>query len=144
MLARLNPFPVMNTDAPILPPITSSAGAFLAVVLQDGTERRISLSELLGILSGDVTASVADTGTISTRLSIAVGTTPSISLPAVAGVVRNVTVLNSASGNATLTTPGSEKIFTGTADADTLVIATGKTATLWSDGVRWYHVTNDA
>lgn len=134
----------MNTDAPILPLATSIAGLCIAAVKPDGTEVKVLLSSLLGVLSSDVDSSVADTDVIASRLNVAVGTTPTITLPSVSGALRNVTVINTASGNATLDTPGSEKILTGTAEADTLVIATGKTATLWSDGTRWYHVTNDA
>lgn len=134
----------MNTDAPILQPASTIAGAYLALVLPGGKEIGITVSQLLGVLSGDVDSSVADTDTIASRLNVAVGTTPSISLPSVSGTIRQVTVINTASGNCTLTTPGSEKILTGTADADTLVIATAKVAQLVSDGNRWYHTSNDA
>lgn len=132
------------SDAPILPPGTTLAGAYIPIVFPNGIESGITLSQLLGVLSGDVDATVTTGETIAKRLNITTGTTPTVTLPAVAGTLRNVTVLNSASGNLTLDTPGSEKIFTGTAEADTLVVATGKTATLWSDGSRWYHVSNDA
>lgn len=131
-------------DAPILQPLTSLTGAEHIVTVSGGVERRLQVNGIIGLLSGDVDDSVADTDTISTRLAVAVGTTPSIALPAVAGNLREVIVVNTASGNCTLTTPGSEKILTGTAEADTLVIATGKSATLLSNGTRWYHVSNDA
>ncbi len=135
----------MLTDAPILPAKTSLTGAEkLGLVDNDGLEKQLKVNGILGLLSGDVDDSVADTDTITTRLAVAVGTTPSIALPAVAGDLREVTVMNTASGSCTLTTPGSEKILTGTAEADTLVIATGKSAKLLSNGTRWYHVSNDA
>lgn len=133
-----------NLDAPILQPLTALTGAEHIVTVSGGVERRLQVNGIIGLLSGDVDDSVADTDTISTRLAVAVGTTPSIALPAVAGNLREVIVVNTASGNCTLTTPGSEKILTGTAEADTLVIPTGKSATLLSNGVRWYHVSNDA
>lgn len=133
-----------NLDAPILPLLTSLAGTENLVTVKGGVERQLKVNGILGLLSGDVDDGVADTETIATRLSVATGTTPSIALPAVAGDLREVFVVNTASGNCTLTTPGSEKILTGTAEADTLVIATGKTAHLLSNGSRWYHVSNDA
>lgn len=110
-----------------------------AVLSDDGTERGLQ-----GLLPADVDADVANAATITTRLSIASGTTPTITLPAVDGELREVILLNGASGNCTLDTAGSVKIFTGTADADTLVIATAKAVRLLSDGTRWYHVSNDA
>jgi len=131
-------------DAPILPLLTSLAGTENLVTVKGGVERQLKVNGILSLLSGDVDDGVADTETIATRLSVATGTTPSIALPAVAGDLREVFVVNTASGNCTLTTPGSEKILTGTAEADTLVIATGKTAHLLSNGSRWYHVSNDA
>ena len=132
-------------DAPILPLVTSLTGAERLVAVKPGFgEIGLKVNALHGVLSGDVDSSVADTEAITTRLAIGTGTTPSIALPAIDGTLREVFFLNGASGNATLTTPGSEKIFTGTADADTLVIATGKAAHLISDGTRWYHVSNDA
>lgn len=134
----------MNTDAQILQLATSFAGLSLAAVNTKGEEVQVPVSALLGVLSGDVATGVATAGTIASRLNVVVGTTPTVTLPSVSGSLRNVTVINTASGNLTLDTPGSEKILTGTADADTLVVATAKTATLWSDGARWYHIGNDA
>lgn len=131
-------------DAPILTKLTSTKGSERIVTVKDGKEVQLPLNGVLGLLPSDVDSSVANGDTINTRLSIVTGTTPTVTLPAVAGDLRSVIVLNSASGNATLDTPGSEKIFTGTADADTLVIATGKAAMLLSDGTRWYHTSNDA
>lgn len=135
-------------DIPTLQPKTTVAGNDLIASYDvsdiDGQVKKLRVNQLLGLSPTDVDTSVADTETINTRLSVAVGSTPGISLPAVAGNLREVFLVNSASGNCTLTTPGSEKIFTGTADADQLVIATGKTAHLLSDGTTWYHVSNDA
>ena len=135
----------MLTDAPILPPKTSLTGAEkLGLVDNDGLEKQLKVNGILGLLSGDVDDSVADTDTIATRLAVLVGTTPSVALPAVAGDLREILILNTASGSATITTPGSEKILTSTAEADTLTVATGKAARLLSNGTRWYHVSNDA
>lgn len=135
-------------DLPSLQPKTTVAGNDLIASFDvsdiDGQVKKLRVNQLLGLSPTDVDTSVADTETINTRLSVAVGSTPGISLPAVAGNLREVFLVNSASSNCTLTTPGSEKIFTGTADADQLVIATGKTAHLLSDGTKWYHVSNDA
>lgn len=134
----------MLTDAPILPSATTLLGGFIGFVASNGLEYRLPVSGLLGLLSGDVDDSVADTDVIASRLNVAVGTTPTITLPAVDGNIKEVIVLNTASGTATLDTPGSTKILTGTAEADTLTIATGKAAVLRSNGTRWYHVSNDA
>lgn len=135
----------MLTDAPILPAKTSLTGAEkLGLVDNDGLEKQLKVNGILGLLSGDVDDSVADTDSITSRMNVLVGTTPSVALPAVAGDLRHVLVLNTASSTATLTTPGSEKILTGTAEADTMTIATGKSAELYSNGTRWYHVSNDA
>lgn len=131
-------------DAPKLPALTSTTGAEYLVTVSGGKEAGLKVNGILGLLASDVDTSVANGDTIATRLAVAAGTTPTITLPAVAGNLREVILVNGASGNCTLDTPGSEKIYTATADADTLVIATGKTARLLSDGTRWYHVSNDA
>ena len=135
-------------DLPKLSPKTTVAGNDLIPALDvsdvDGQVKKLRVNQLLGLSATDVDTSVANADVINTRLSVAVGTTPAITLPAVAGNLREVFLINSASGSCTLDTPGSEKIFTGTADADQLVIATGKTAHLLSDGTKWYHVSNDA
>lgn len=133
-----------NLDAPILQPLTSTTGGEYLVTVKGGKESGLKVNGILGLLASDVDSSVANTDVIATRLSVATGTTPTITLPAVAGNLREVILINGASGNCTLDTPASEKIFTATADADTLVIATGKAARLLSDGTRWYHVSNDA
>lgn len=131
-------------DAPILPKLTSLKGSERLVAVKDGLEAQLPVNGVLGLLASDVDSSVASGDTIATRLSVVVGTTPTVTMPAVAGNLREVIIVNSASGSATVDTPGSEKIFTATAEADTLTIATGKTARLLSDGTRWYHVSNDA
>lgn len=133
-----------NLDAPVLAPLTQLVGDEYLIVVSGGVERRLQVSGLLGLLSSDVDTDVANGATIANRLNVASGTTPTITMPAVAGSLREVILVNGASGNCTLDTPGSEKIYTGTADADTLVIATGKTAILKSNGTRWYHISNDA
>jgi hypothetical protein len=101
------------------------------------------LSSIHGLQTTDV-ASVANGGTISTRLSVVTGTTPTVTLPAVAGNLRKVIVMNTASGDATVDGAGSEQVLTGTANANNVVVATGKSAILLSDGTRWYHISNDA
>jgi len=133
-----------NLDAPILVKLTATKGSEHLVAVKNGLEVQLPVNGVLGLLPSDVDSSVANTDTISTRLSIVTGTTPTVTLPSATGALREVLVLNSASGNATLDTPSTEKIFTATAEADTLVIATGKAARLLSDGTRWYHVSNDA
>jgi hypothetical protein len=139
-------------DAPILSTLATSAllaGDLLHVYdisAQPVGAKTTTLGSLrsVGLLASEVDDAVATTETINTKMSVVTGTTPTVTLPAVAGTLREVIVLNTASGNLTLDTPGSEKILTGTAEADTLVVATGKSAWLLSNGTRWYHVSNDA
>lgn len=131
-------------DAPILPAATTLASGYIPFITAAGVEGKLPVGGLLGFLSGDVDDSVEDTHVIASRVNVVVGTAPTVTLPAVDGVIKEVIVLNTASGDCTLDTPGSTKILTGTAEADTLVIATGKSAVLKSNGTRWYHVSNDA
>jgi hypothetical protein len=139
-------------EAPILrtlTPTTAASGDLVHVFdlsARPAGSKVIALGSLntVGLLSTEVDDAVANADTIATKMSVVTGTTPTVTLPAVAGTLREVIVLNTASGNLTLDTPGSEKILTGTAEADTLVVATGKSAWLLSNGTRWYHVSNDA
>lgn len=139
-------------EAPILrtlTPTTAASGDLVHVFdlsARPAGSKVIALGSLntVGLLSTEVDDAVANADTINTKMSVVTGTTPTVTLPAVAGTLREVIVLNTASGNLTLDTPGSEKILTGTAEADTLVVATGKSAWLLSNGTRWYHVSNDA
>lgn len=137
-------------DAPVVRNLTSPAAGDLVQVYdiseQPTGAKTLPLGTLrnLGLLSTDVDDSVASGDTINTKVSVTVGTTPTVTLPSVSGSLREVIVLNTASGTLTLDTPGSEKILTGTAEADTLTVASGKSAWLLSNGTRWYHVSNDA
>lgn len=131
-------------DAPTYAAQTSTTGAERIVAVSGGKEVGLPLNGINGLLSGDVDASVADTDVIATRLAVVVGTTPTVTLPAVAGDLREVFIINTASGTATVDGAGSEQILTAAANADNITVATGKTARLLSDGTRWYHVSNDA
>lgn len=133
-----------NLDAPILQPLTSTTGAEHLVTVKDGKEVKLPVYGILGLLPDDVDASVADTDVIATRVAVLAGTTPTVTLPAVAGDLREVIVINAASGTATIEGAASEQILTGTANAANVTVATAKTARFLSDGTRWYHVSNDA
>lgn len=135
-------------DLPTLRKTTTVNGADLLPIYDvdsSGSTKvsAVTVSGILGLQSSDV-ASVATSGTISTRLAVVTGTTPTVTLPAVAGNLRQVTVMNTASGNATVDGAGSEQILTGTANADNIVVSSGRSAILLSDGTRWYHISNDA
>jgi hypothetical protein len=135
-------------ELPILPQNTSPNGGDLLPVYdkdapQSSKVEKLPIYGILGLQAADV-VSVATSGTISTRLSVVTGTTPTVTLPAVAGDLRQVLIMNTASGNATVDGAGSEQILTGTANADNITVATGKSAILLSDGTRWYHISNDA
>jgi hypothetical protein len=135
-------------DLPSIQPILTVVGGDLLPIFDisdiDGRVKKLRLNQINGLSATDVDTSVATGETVNTRLSVITGSTPTVTLPAVAGEMREVFLVNAASGSAIIDTPGSEKIFTGTADADTLTIATAKTAHLLSDGTKWYHVSNDA
>lgn len=105
--------------------------------------RKLPVYGLLGLQSTDV-ATQGDATTVSTRLVVVTGTTPTVTLPAAAGSLRQVIIMNTASGAATIEGAGSENILTGTANALNISVATGKSAILLSDGTRWYHISNDA
>ena len=135
-------------DLPSIQPVLTVAGGDLIPFYDksdiDGPVKKCRVNQIMGLSATDVDSAVANGETVATRLSVITGSTPTVTLPAVAGDLREVFLVNSASGSAVIDTPGSEKIFTGTADADTLTITTGKTAHLLSDGTKWYHVSNDA
>ena len=133
-----------NLDAPILQPLTSTTGGEYLVTLSGGVEKQLKVNAILGLLASDVDASVANTDVIATRLAVVTGTTPTVTLPAAAGGLREVFIMNTASGTCTVEGAGSENILTGTANAANISVATGKSAHLLSDGTRWYHVSNDA
>jgi hypothetical protein len=135
-------------DLPTLrKPTTVNGGDLVPVYDIDATGSTkvaaIPVFGITGLQASDV-ASNATGSTIATRLSVVTGTTPSVTLPAVAGNLRQVIVMNTASGNATVDGAGSEQILTGTANANDITVATGKSAILLSDGTRWYHISNDA
>lgn len=135
-------------DLPTLFQNTSPSGADLIPVYdmdspQSTKVEKLPLSGILGLQSSDVSTG-GDASVIATRLFVATGTTPTVTLPAVAGNLRKVIVMNTASGNCTVDGAGSEQVLTGTANANGVTVATGKSAILLSDGTRWYHISNDA
>jgi len=134
-------------DLPTLKVVTNTNGADLIPVYDvesNGSTKvgALPLYGLLGLQAADV-ATIATGATISTRLSVVTGTTSTVTLPLVAGNLRQVSVLNTGSGACTVDGNGSEQILTGGANANTLVLATTHAATLLSDGTRWYHISND-
>ena len=109
---------------------------------------KLPLSGILGLQAADVSTG-GDASVIATRLFIATGTspadtTPSVTLPAAAGNLRQVIVMNTATGSCTIACAGSDTIVTGTnLTAASLAIATSHAAILLSDGTKWYHISND-
>jgi len=135
-------------DLPTLRTVTTVNGGDILPVydLDSNASSKVAglpLFGITGLQSTDV-ASVANGGTISTRLAVVTGTTPTVTLPSVSGNLRQVIVMNTASGEATVDGAGSEQVLTGTANANGVGVATGKSAVLLSDGTRWYHISNDA
>lgn len=135
-------------DLPTLPTASAPSGGDLIPLYDNESPNstkvhKLPLSGILGLQSSDVSTG-GDTSVIATRLFVATGTTPTVTLPAVAGNLRKVVVMNTASGNCTVDGAGSEQVLTGTANANNVVVATGKSAILLSDGTRWYHISNDA
>lgn len=131
-------------DSPILTPLTSTRGSESLVVVRDRDQVNLPVNGILGLLPGDVSPALVNGNTISARMSVVTGAITTINLPTAAGPLRQVTVINTGSGDCTLDGFGSENILSGLANALTLVIPTAKSAQLLSDGTRWYHVTNDA
>lgn len=135
-------------DLPTLATNVSPSGADLIPVYDmdspnSSKVEKLPLSGILGLQAADV-ATIATGATISTRLVVVTGTTPTVTLPAVAGNLRQVIVMNTASGSCTITRAGADTIVTGTSlTATTLVIATTHAAQLLSDGTKWYHISND-
>lgn len=135
-------------DLPTLrKPSTVNGGDLVPVYDIDSTgstkAAAVPLFGITGLQATDV-ATIATGATISTRLVVVTGTTPTVTLPAVAGNLRQVIVMNTASGNCTVDGAGSEQVLTAGANADNVVIPTLKSAILLSDGTRWYHISNDA
>lgn len=135
-------------DLPTLPAASAPSGGDLIPLYDNESSNsskvhKLPLSGILGLQSSDVSTG-GDASVIATRLFVATGTTPTVTLPAVAGNLRKVIVMNTASGNCTVEGAGSEQVLTGTANANNVVVATGKSAILLSDGTRWYHISNDA
>lgn len=135
-------------DLPTLSENTSPSGADLIPVYDvdspnSSKVEKLPLSGILGLQAADV-ATITTGATISTRLVVVTGTTPTVTLPAVAGNLRQVIVMNTASGDCTVDGAGSEQVLTAGANADNVVIPTLKSAILLSDGTRWYHISNDA
>ena len=95
--------------------------------------RKVSLNAIMGIApSGEITTD-ADGGsiTISTRVLVISGSsTSTITLPAASGTLREIYIINDASGTATLPTLA----------AGTEAITTGTSARLLSNGTGWYRV----
>lgn len=125
-------------DLPTLADAVASTGDDLVPVYDltaasSSKVRKVSLNSIMGIApSGEITTD-ADGGsiTISTRvLVISGGTTSTLTLPAASGALREIIVINDASGTATLPTlaAGTEAITAGTA------------ARILSNGTGWYRV----
>lgn len=135
-------------DLPTLATNVNPSGADLIPVYDTDSPssskvEKLPLFGILGLQAADV-ATIATGATISTRLVVVTGTTSTVTLPAVAGNLRQVIVMNTASGNCTVDGAGSEQVLTAGANADNVVIPTLKSAILLSDGTRWYHISNDA
>ena len=135
-------------DLPTLSENTSPSGADLIPVYDidsSGSSKveKLPLSGILGLQAADV-ATIATGATISTRLVVVTGAATTVNLPPASGNLRQVMVLNTASGSCTITRAGSDTIVTGTSlTASTLVLTTAHAAILLSDGTKWYHISND-
>jgi hypothetical protein len=95
--------------------------------------RKVALNQINGLSATDVvTDTDAGNITIASRvLVISGGTTSTITLPAASGALRELFVINDASGTATLPTLA----------AGTEAVTTGTSAHLLSNGTGWYRVS---
>ena len=94
--------------------------------------RKLPLNQINGLSATDVVTAAAGTITIASRaLVISSGTTSTITLPAASGALRELFVINDASGTATLPTLA----------AGTEAVTTGTSAHLLSNGTGWYRVS---
>jgi hypothetical protein len=137
-------------DLPIIPTLSAvAAGDFIPVSDSSASGsgpskvRKLPVSSIVGLAADDVTLD-ADGGTITaTRLTlISGGTTSTVNIPAPSGDLREVIVLNSGSGDATVTAAAAtiKTAVTPTAST-TYVVATDVTARFLSDGTFWYLVS---
>jgi hypothetical protein len=137
-------------DIPTLATLSSpAAGDFIPVsdTSADGAGpskvRKLPVSSLIGLDSSEVTLDT-DGGTITaTRLTlISGGSTSTVNIPAPSGDLREIFVLNSGSGDATVTAATATiKTAVAPTAATTYVVATDVTAHLISDGSFWYVVS---
>jgi hypothetical protein len=101
----------------------------------------IRVNQIAGLSPADVTAAVAGTRTATRLTLITSGTTSTVNFPAPSGALREVTVMNSGSGNATSTiSPAAFRAVGATTAATTNVVATNTVAKYLSDGTHWFRV----
>ena len=128
-------------DLPTLATVSSSGDDLIPVydLTASGSSkvRKLSLNSVLGLApTGEITASAAGTITISTRvLFINSGATSTLTLPAAAGVLREVIVINGGSGTAAIST-----LVTGHLAAQSNIL-TAISARFLSNGTGWYRVS---
>ena len=134
-------------DIPTLATVTPSGEDLLPIYDPAATGsskvRKIALNQINGLDStGDVVTAAAGTITVSSKLTlITSGTTSTVNLPLPSGVIRDITIMNGGSGNATLTSATANiKTAAAPTAATTSVLAGVTPARLLSDGSFWYRV----
>lgn len=134
-------------DLPTLATVTPSGDDLLPiydpVATGSSKVRKIALNQINGLDSTvDVTTAAAGTITVSTKLTlITSGTTSTVNLPLPSGVIRDITIMNGGSGNATLTSATANIKTAAAPTAATTSVLAGVTPTrLLSDGTFWYRV----
>ena len=124
-------------DLPTLATSTPSGDDLLPIYDLTGNGsskvRKVALNQINGLSSNEVvTDTDAGSITISARvLVISGGTTSTLTLPAASGALREIFVINDASGTATLPTLA----------AGTEAVTAGTSAHLLSNGTGWYRVS---
>jgi hypothetical protein len=133
-------------DLPTLAAITPSGDDLLPIydLTANGSSkvRKVSLNQINGLNSSEVTLVAAGTITVTTRLTlITSGTTSTVNLPLPSGAQRVLNIMNGGSGNATLTSATANiKTAAATTAATTSVLAGSTPTRLLSDGTFWYRV----
>jgi hypothetical protein len=96
--------------------------------------RKMTLNSVMGIAPGQVTTSSATSATISTRVYVATGSDPSISLtlPPASGVLREVIIINTVLG---------ETVTVASSVIGLEFVFSGESARFLSDGTNWYRVS---
>lgn len=112
-------------------------GGVLVTCAADGTEAGVNA------LAVDDCSTAADSTTIATRFFTYTGTASSktLTLPAVDGEIRDVTILNLSNQTVTVAAATGKVTYGTTTGGNSYTITTGQATALKSNGSMWYRVS---